>query len=823
MAQTISVLYALILVLFDMIGSSHGKNANWGTYRPHALISVRARVPHSPYFGVVWHRPNDADIRHLADHPDLSYFGWSRHNGDNFGDHEVIDPKANAVIKSSFVKTDDGDAWALKISGKPLRKRSSEDNRISVVFYAAAGPEENVGLDGEDSDQPWGTIKLQNDIDREGLTGEVKITGKSKAVGGRWTASVKEPTRGSIDNAQIVQSGRPWRIGRRKRREAQKDDVSKNLRRWHVAGPKGSADKAWDIEGKLKSLFESPNSEDIENNDDDVNLEDEDSIQGNDAEALHKDKVLTLPNSVDTEAPTLLIQRVLELPFEFDVLFSQNSTHPNDNEKSRHNVAELRGNALNTLLDIRRKEFDRRFASVFNLEGSTGLSQGYAEIGRRALANVLGGIGYFYGSILAQKQKSSAGDPGVGVLPPVALLSATPSRAVFPRGFLWDEGFHQLVVQRWDPSLSRECIKSWYETMQENGWIPREQVLGIEARERFPPHIRHLILQSPDVANPPTLLMPLRVLAGMKRTPAGDEGDNSCDAVDKGAKCESSSLQSSGFWSDITAAVARNYDWLRETQSGQLPGTFRWRGRSLTQVGPEGHPHTLASGLDDYPRATVPNENETHVDLYSWVTWGSSALVDISKASTSKSQSSDLYQSLRGELIHRVIASRGADAEMFCDSDGHSKICHKGYVTLFPLMLGLLEEDDPRVGEMLTWLEDEEILRSIAGIRSLSKSDPWYGKGDNYWTGPTWMPFNYLILGSLKTKYAQRGRFKKRAQKLYDSLRKDILSNVQRVFEKTGFLWEQYGELGEGRKGKQFTGWTATILLIAGEMYDGIL
>ena len=51
---------------------------------------------------------------------------------------------------------------------------------------------------------------------------------------------------------------------------------------------------------------------------------------------------------------------------------------------------------------------------------------------------MLGGIGYFFGTSDVQDTKTGAESKSW----PAALFSAVPSRSFFPRGFVWDEGFH---------------------------------------------------------------------------------------------------------------------------------------------------------------------------------------------------------------------------------------------------------------------------------------------------------------------------------------------------------------------------------------------
>lgn len=76
-------------------------------------------------------------------------------------------------------------------------------------------------------------------------------------------------------------------------------------------------------------------------------------------------------------------------------------------------------------------------------------------------------------------------------------------------------------------------------------------------------------------------------------------------------------------------------------------------------------------------------------------------------------------------------------------------VCHKGYISLFPMILGLLPADSPKLSATLDIIENEDELWSPYGLRSLSLSDPMYNTGEVYWRGPIWLNINYLTLQSL--------------------------------------------------------------------------
>ena len=85
-------------------------------------------------------------------------------------------------------------------------------------------------------------------------------------------------------------------------------------------------------------------------------------------------------------------------------------------------------------------------------------------------SNLVGGIGYFYGdSIVDRSYAAEYDEENEGFWQeaaearrrgnqksegPSELFTSIPSRPFFPRGFLWDEGFHLLPVIEWDIDLT---------------------------------------------------------------------------------------------------------------------------------------------------------------------------------------------------------------------------------------------------------------------------------------------------------------------------------------------------------------------------------
>jgi mannosyl-oligosaccharide glucosidase len=202
--------------------------------------------------------------------------------------------------------------------------------------------------------------------------------------------------------------------------------------------------------------------------------------------------------------------------------------------------------------------------------------------------------------------------------------------------------------------------------------------------------------------------------------------------------------------------LQRNFDWYRRTQAGDIKTYereafsskegYRWRGRTPR--------HTLTSGLDDYPRAQPPHIGELHVDLLSWI--GLMAR-NIQRIASYLGETEDATR--YGKIVEAI--GRNVDDlhwskenKAYCDVtadeyDESSHVCHKGYISLFPFMTGLIGPEHQHLKEVLDLIADENELWSPFGIRSLSTRDSGYGQDENYWRSPIWINMNYLIVKEL--------------------------------------------------------------------------
>lgn len=534
-----------------------------------------------------------------------------------------------------------------------------------------------------------------------------------------------------------------------------------------------------------------------------------------------------IPRDAEGGANLLVYQVTAELPFEMEVVFESDSFV----DRSER----LTGNLFDETLERFVNKFDKKFEEKFSLK-SKGFSDSEINFAKAALSNMVGSIGYFYGASLVQSVHNEE---------PVrywnaALYSGVPSRSFFPRGFLWDEGFHNLLISKWNPEISKDILSHWLDLINSEGWIPREQILGDEARARVPDEF---VVQHNENANPPTLILPLqRLIKGMLNS------DKEKDKI---------------FLRAVFPRLKAWFQWYNTTQIGPKHFTYRWRGRD-SKTNKELNPKTLTSGLDDYPRASHPTADEYHVDLRCWMALASGLIADIAE---SLGENADSYLA-----THKLLTDNGIldqlhwsdKKQQYSDYGLHTDkvrlerpkppsnlepgqrppqmnmdkirmvlaepklgfVNAFGYVSLFPFLLKIVEPSSPKLMRTMTDLKDERLLWTDYGLRSLGQTTALYNRYNSehdppYWRGAIWINMNYLALSALEYYRKANGPYKKQADEIYKELRQNIIKNIYTQYEQTGYIWENYNDkTGEGKGCHPFTGWSALVTLIMAEIYE---
>ena len=761
--------------------AEHNRSLFWGTYRPHLLAGVRSRQPRSLLVGIAWYdETGQLPVRHTAEDGDDLLFRWDVHDGRFYGRQTIVDRRYGLDMTVRFVKTSDGAGWALRVDGKravnfPLRfvvyfiselGAKTEGGRLSLrsaTDALALNPDTLVPGDGFSPDPSLHvTGALDEAGDRKFRAVVSDLHGSWQE--GPWTASrtTRDPT--SAFNLDVRHGGQKFTEGGQPRRGA-KAFAGYNAIRLEKR-----------LSGNIRvevSLAELPTA--------------------------GSDEPFVDPFA-DPCATGQAMQRR-------EALFHQrfNAAFDWDTE-----VADLARFAAQATPDV----LDRPMppASTLRLMASSGLS------------NLLGGIGFWHGEYwvdeadreheeaegLRNPRENTRRPSAHG---PLTLFSGVPSRAKFPRGFLWDEGFHQLLVAVWDAALSKDVVLHWLGCMDPaTGWIPREQILGGEPRTRVP---EQFVAQHRTHTNPPAMVLQIQRFAQAAVNAGGDDDGFLQKALPPLEKWVAYLLRSQcGGSRDCHVKP------LAASQQSNASYLFRWRSRN-------GY-HLLASGLDDYPRPVCRYPwNELHLDLTCWAGM-MVRTVDTIRAATHATTgvsgtANDApllpeFGAHLSEIFWDPANRRFADVTG-CTNNRTSPKYHSqfvGYVSLFPMLTMVL--DDAEKAAAIVRMADRELLGQY-GLQSLSNaSRKKLGKHDDYWTGPIWVNLNYLMLRALKLKYITL--VGPEAQRLYDKLRARLVQNIGSEFVRTGKLWENYDyATGRGRGTAPFTGWTTLVLAAIAEHF----
>lgn len=714
-----------------------------------------------------------------------------KHDGRNYGLQTIRDKSLNLELKTEYVKlpAQYGNGWAARISGSPIHK-SEAKRPVSLVFYA--------GVDSDD-----GFVHAEPlTKEQKGYTSPVFVNG-SDANLGSFSLTVVEST---------TETSSPVTF----------DNANKDASLFHILTrpvPKGQTWKAKEfLTAHLLTEFQSefPGIQSQQDLPNPLNL-----FVMKDMIARHE---FGASKSQDKIA---YVQKVFQPPFSFDVVFLSNeNASPTVQDGTRVT------DSLDAIFKQQSKGYEDQFESVFKLKAK-GYSKKEIRFAQAAHGNLVGGIGYFYGSWLLDtaevmseaeendeeedsstageddddesdestldselkrvakaKSKQAARPKNVQTMGPSELFSAVPSRPFFPRGFLWDEGFHQALIGMWDQGLSVDILTSWANLIDDTGYVAREQILGDEARSKVPAEFQ---VQYPKHANPPTLLIP--VLSYLDRLQQRQSAESDMSAAAMAVSNDGTQFAAYDTLSDPSLVrdrhlvhkplafqflhtmydrLKRRYEWFRATHKGDFvrykrksksKEGYRWRGRMGI--------HTLTSGLDDYPRTQPPSTGELHVDLLSWMAWYAKGLdriagvlLELMEETSSLSekheslkptleQDRETYaKQIKGMLKNLDSLHWDEDEQVFCDVDvnrfGKSiRICHKGYVSLFPLMLELVPADSEKWEGLLSLINDPEHIWTPWGLRSLSKQDEYFNTNENYWRGPIWMNMNWFVCKAL--------------------------------------------------------------------------
>jgi mannosyl-oligosaccharide glucosidase len=639
--------------------TEHNASLRWGTYRPGVYFGLRSlTAPTALTAGLMW-AADGLPLRHQCEQDGLERYGFMAHDGRGYGAQPIVDEAHGVELHTSFVATSTS-GWAVRLEATVASGRASKatppSRPLSLYFYAAVDAElaPAGAADGGGSlerrppsfFQPEGAARLHGTIDDVGtftLFAEATL-GASPTADGTSSKRTAVPVHAWASPQRSSQSSSPQSSQNPGASHLNVADlVAQQLEARRQAAAAAAAAASRKTAANRDGGGGGANVKEL------------------------SDAVGTgLDDAADGRSRLVVFHVRAAPPFTMELLLvpaacAEGKEGAAEGDACAASHAAYSGSALTSRLAAKQAAFDERLLTQLGLgsdpnkatDGAASKAAGIeaeavaaptlrgAPLGARelrfaahALSALLGSIGFFYGSSTIAPPTPLRGPHTLAPArtPPAALLTVVPSRPFFPRGFLWDEGFHQLVVGAWDAPLADHILASWLGLMHADGWIPREQILGAEAEARVPPQF---LAQHRQHANPPALLLRLHSL--LSSLEADDEPpppqqhsqhpqqqhSQHPQQPRRGRRLghtqsrREQAARTLAVLSELWPRLVKWHAWFLRTQAGEVDGSFRWRGRDANDR--RLNAMTLSSGLDDYPRASTVSNIERHVDLHSWV------------------------------------------------------------------------------------------------------------------------------------------------------------------------------------------------------------
>lgn len=455
----------------------------WGTYRPGAYFGLRTKEPlgkGSVAAGLMWYSQLnlmktgsiDSTVRHMCDnsHDNLVY-SYVEHNTVNYGHQMINDGKTNGfTLQTIFLRPDNDENsstsnvgsntdWTTRI----IYETNNSASSVSLVWYVYIDPgddnqvlnNQEYSLDvikaaNEKLDGPIATIVGSTPSLNNFRMSIIPLTLQNQNNLSKFTVHVNTSTSSSLcPNAAVL-----------------KQCLAKSMTIIRQSGKNPGT-------GSQVMLFDEYSNK---NNDD------------NQQASNFLKNFVAVQITISHSSMKSSGNSDKSLSYTLDIAYTQKNKQMNTNV-FKHTYPTLIGNKFDLVHNEYSDKFNQKFKKTFpiKMKEDTKQKSSLETFAKYTFSNMAGSIGYFYGSSLVRDDDNSKNKFNGGGVSEIdeanavkywraGLLTAVPSRSQFPRGFLWDDGFHGLMLGSWSIELQLQILGHWMDLLNYQGWIPREQV-----------------------------------------------------------------------------------------------------------------------------------------------------------------------------------------------------------------------------------------------------------------------------------------------------------------------------------------------------------